>query len=351
MKTIRIGIIGCGKISCVQHVERFMKKDAAGKSEIVAVYDIKTARAKQCLEANQTSAKICKSLEELLAEPIDAVVIATPNDTHCPIALQAIAAGKHVFVEKPMASSVAEAEKMIRAAEAKGVVLLVDQSFRYMALYQAVKKELDKGAIGNIIHAHCIRTGGSTPNLTWSPGANWYVQKKHAGGVIFDHAVHMADVLQWLVGPIKTVQSTSRTHGMQAIIHSMSLFDFANGATGVLEHAWNFPTGITKIEIYGDKGMILFPEVMRAEFYRKGEDKPYKILSGRVDTTINTSKQTETATVVKPVPTAQETFLKAVAAKKSGMWNEGRQAIAVCEAILKATEGKKPVPVKYHKEK
>ena len=351
MKTIRIGIIGCGRISRGQHVKRFMKVDAKSKSEIVAVYDIKPAHAKQCLAENNTTAKICKSLDELLAEPIDAVVIATPNDTHCELALKAIAAGKHVFVEKPMAGSVADAEKMIRAAEAKGVVLLVDQSFRYMALYQAVKKELDKGAIGNIIHAHCIRTGGSTPNITWSPGADWYVQKKHSGGVIFDHAVHMADVLQWLVGPIKTVQSTARTRGMQAVIHSMSLFDFANGATGVLEHAWNFPAGTTKLEFYGDKGMVLFPEVMRAEFYRYGETKPYKVLSGKPDASINTSKQTDAPITIKPVATAQETFLKAVAAKKLGMWDEGRQAVAACEAILKAAEEGKRVRVRYHREK
>lgn len=346
MKTIRIGIVGCGKMSTVQHIGRFMKKDAKSRSEIVAVYDLKPAHAKQSLEANKTTAKICRSLEELLAEPIDAVVIATPNDTHCPLTLKAIAAGKHVFVEKPMAGSVADAEKMIRAAEAKGVVLLVDQSFRYMALYQAVKKELDKGAIGPIIHAHCFRTDLLTPNLAWSPGANWFVQKKHSGGVVFDHAVHMADVLQWLVGPIKRVQSTARTRGQQAIIHSMSLFDFANGATGVLEHAWNFPIAVTKLEIYGEKGMIVFPEMQRAEFYRKGEAKPYKVLSGRpvVD-------GAEGIKAVKPVPTAQETFLKAVAAKKAGMWDEGRQALAACEAILKAAESGKPVAVKYRKEK
>ena len=350
MKTIRIGIIGCGRIS-KQHVPRFKKTDEKSRSEIIALYDIKPAKARQCLMDNDISAKVCRSLDELLAEPVDAVVIGTPNDTHCPLALKAIAAGKHVFVEKPMAGSVADAERMIRAAEAKGVVLMVDQSFRYMALYQAVKKELDKGVIGSIIHIHCIRTGRLTPNVGWSPGANWYVQKKHSGGVVFDHAVHMADVLQWFAGPIKTVQSTARTRGMQAVIHSMSLFDFAGGATGVLEHAWNFPTGVTRLEIYGDKGMILFPEVMRAEFYRPGDARPYKILSGKPDDSINTSAQTEAPVVVKPVPTAQETFLKAVAAKKSGMWNEGRQAIAVCEAILKAAEGKKPVRVRYHREK
>ena len=97
--------------------------------------------------------------------------------------------------------------------------------------------------------------------------------------------------------------------------------------------------------------MILFPEVMRAEFYRSGEAKPYKILSGKPDDSINTSAQSEAPIVVKPVPTAQETFLKAVAAKKSGMWNEGRQALAACTAILEAAEKKRPVRVRYHKEK
>lgn len=336
MKTIRIGILGCGKISTRQHVERFMKKDAKSKSEIVAVFDPKPGQAKKCLEENKTTAKICKSVEELLAEPIDAVVVATPNDTHCELTLKAIAAGKHVFVEKPMAGSIADAEKMIKAAEAAGVVLLVDQSFRYMNDYQAIKKELDKGVIGEIIHARCMRVATQPPNFNWSPGATWYVQKKRSGGVIFDHAVHMADVLQWLVGPIKQVYTTARNQGFQAIVHCMTTIDFVNGATGTLEHGWNFPESRIELAIYGTKGKIAFPNMRTAEFYKTGEDKPYKTI---------------TPDTAKAALNAQETFLKAIAGKKSGMWDIGRMALAPCEAMLQSAATNKPVKVKYHKEK
>ena len=336
MKTIRIGVLGCGKISTCQHIGRFMKKDAKSKSEIVAVYDPKPGRAKKCLEENKTTAKICKSVEELLAEPIDAVVIATPNDTHCPLTLQAIAAGKHVFVEKPMAGNIKDAEKMIKAAEAAGVVLLVDQSFRYMNDYQEIKKQIDKGVIGEITHIRCMRVGTQPPNVCWSPGANWYVQSKHDGGVIFDHAVHMADVMQWLVGPIKQLNTTGRKQGEQAIVHCMTTMDFASGATGVLELGWKFPVGRIEFGIFGTKGMILFPTMRHADFYKTGEDKPFK--------TITTEN-------VKLVPTAQETFLKAIAGKdKSGFWSIGREALAPCEAMLQSASSGKPVKVKYHKE-
>lgn len=337
MKTIRIGVLGCGRISTGQHIGRFMKVDEKSKSEIVAVYDPKPGRAKKCLEENKTTAKICKSVEELLAEPIDAVVIATPNDTHCPLTLKAIAAGKHVFVEKPMAGNIKDAEKMIKAAEAAGVVLMVDQSFRYMNEYQEVKKQIDKGVIGEITHVHCIRVGVQPPNVTWSPGANWYVQSAHDGGVIFDHAVHMADVMQWLAGPIKQLYTTSRKLGYQAIVHCMTAMDFANGATGVLELGWRFPEGRCALEIYGTEGMILFQKSIRcAEFYKKGEKEPFL--------TLDTEK-------AKPCLNAQESFLKAIASKsKGGYWNIGREALAPCEAMLQSAKTGKVVKVKYHKE-
>lgn len=336
MKTIRIGVLGCGKISTCQHIGRFMKVDEKSKSEIVAVYDPKPGRAKKCLEENKTTAKICKSVEELLAEPIDAVVIATPNDTHCPLTLQAIAAGKHVFVEKPMAGSIADAEKMIKAAEEKGVVLLVDQSFRYMKLYNEIKRQLTKGVIGDIVHVRCMRVATQPPSFNWSPGATWYVQKKHDGGVIFDHAVHMADVLQWMVGPIKRVYTTSRNQGFQAIVHCMTTMDFVNGATGTLEHGWNFPVGRIELALYGTKGYILFPTMQKADFYKKGEDKPFLEL-----TPDNTPD----------FLTAQETFLKAInSKKKAGYWSIGREALAPCEAMLKSAATGKYQTVKYHKE-
>ena len=204
MKTIRIGVLGCGKISTCQHIGRFMKKDAKSKSEIVAVYDPKPGRAKKCLEENKTTAKICKSVEELLAEPIDAVVIATPNDTHCPLTLQAIAAGKHVFVEKPMAMNPAECKKMIAAAKKNKVKLSVGFQQRYNDKTTALIRARDEGRFGNIMFVKCqaLRRRG-VPN--WGVFGQKELQ---GGGPMIDIGVHILECAHAFMGSPKPVAAS-----------------------------------------------------------------------------------------------------------------------------------------------
>ncbi len=332
MKKVRFGIIGCGKIAECHHIPNLLELGKA--AEVVALFDIKRAKAVAIAEKHQLSAKVCKTLDELLAEDLDAVIIATPNSTHCPLTLSAIAAGKHVLVEKPMAAHVADADRMIRAAEAKGVVLQVNQSFRYMPLYQEAKKVLDSGVIGDLLHAHCMRISSEVPSVSWSPGATWYVQDKFNGGVIFDHAVHMADVLQWFCGPIKKAQASTRKLGYGAAVHAISLFDFANGATGVLELGWAFPSSGMSLEIYGSKGSLKFPNAWTTFV---------------VETTDGKKPKTVEVEKLKKVPNSHASFLRSIASGDTRAWEGGRMAVAICEAIADAAAAQSAQPVKYRK--
>ncbi len=122
-----MGLAGCGKIAACNHVPEVAHLGKA-KAEIVALYDIKKGNAEAfAAAANLPKATACRSYEALLAADIDAVIIAATNVFHCPQTLAALKTGRHVLVEKPIAGTVAEANRMIAAAGKRGLFLQVNQ--------------------------------------------------------------------------------------------------------------------------------------------------------------------------------------------------------------------------------
>lgn len=333
MAKIRFGLVGCGQIAKCNHVPE-MKKLGKTKGEIVALFDIKKGKAaKFAKEQELGDVKICKSFEELLASEIDAVIIATPNDCHFPQTITALEHGKHVLVEKPMASRVEDADKMINLSKKKGLVLQVNQSLRFVPMYAEIQKRIAAGAIGNPMHIRCIRCSTASPEIAWSPGATWFVQKKHEGSLVTDIAVHMADFLQWSFGPVKKVLAITRNLSHEVPDNVTSIFDFANGATGVLELSWTFPKGEGGLEIYGDKGSI------------KTVDGGFEIIP------VDPKKKTIKVAKFKAIPDSHVVFVKRIAAKCDSAWEVGRSALALCIAINDSNTAGKAVTPKNRKGK
>lgn len=256
MGKLRIGLIGCGKIASCSHAPAL--SEVSKKVFITALFDLSKPHAKKLRDEHAPGALVCGSVEELLESEIDAVVISTPNHTHCDLTLQALRAGKHVLVEKPMASSYSEASRMIAAAERRGLVLQINQTLRFTPNYVAIKDAIEAGKIGDPIHLRCIRAAGSTPNKGWSPGADWFVSKEARGGVIMDIGVHMADIMRWYFGDIARLRSINKSLSdeYEVIDNSTTMFEYVNGATGVLELSWTTPVGGGMLEVYGTKGTI-----------------------------------------------------------------------------------------------
>ena len=322
MKKLRFGLVGCGKIATCNHAPE-MAKLRKGKAEIVALYDIKKGRAEAFAEATGLPAAICcKSYRELLAADIDAVIIATPNVFHAPQTLEALKAGKHVLVEKPMAGTVAEADAMINLAARKGLVLQVNQSLRFIPLYVEIQKRVAAGAIGNPLHVRCLRASANSPDVGWSPGATWFVQKRFEGSLVGDIAVHMADFLQGLFGPVKQIQAITRTRVHEVEDNVVALFDFANGATGVLELSWTFPKGAGALDIYGDKAMLCTNSEGFLITYKDAKKKPLQVKNADL----------------KAIPDSHATFVKRIASGDKLAWQAGREALALCEAIRLANK-------------
>jgi predicted dehydrogenase len=147
---------------------------------------------------------------------------------------------------------------MIAAAKKAGVVLQINQSLRYSGPYQTIVDKVKEGAIGEPFHVRCIRAGNGTPNKGWSPGADWFVQKKHEGGLLVDIGIHMADCMRMIMGPATKVAGLvdTRLPDIDVPDNVNALYRYANGGTGVLELSWTLPGGAGFLEVYGTKGRI-----------------------------------------------------------------------------------------------
>ena len=187
---IGLGIIGCGVIGGV-HAQAARR---AGQ-RIVAAFDADRARADAVV--NMHGGRAATSVDDLLNDrEVQAVVVATPNDTHCDLALKVLAAGRDLLLEKPMAMNVSQARRIVEAAQAGGRVggRVVQMSFvcRMSPTALVAKQYIDSGRLGEIYHARAslFRRRG-IPGL-----GHWFTTKNRCGGgVLIDIGVHLIDLL------------------------------------------------------------------------------------------------------------------------------------------------------------
>ncbi len=235
---------------------------------------------------------------------IDIVDIVTPNNSHAKIAIAALKAGKHVICEKPLASTLEEAEAMTEAASKSNAKTMVAFNYRRTPAIALAKKIIDEGRIGKVINFR------GTYLQDWSADPDgplsWRFQKSIAGsGAVGDIGTHVVDLAHYLVGPIETVQAITSTYvktrpiqqgGVDKLGASeksagaeraevdvddevMSMVRFANGAIGSIEatrNAWGRNNYIT-LEIHGTKGSIHFNYERRDELQVMFADDPADI--------------------------------------------------------------------------
>lgn len=193
MKKLKIGMIGCGGIAMQKHFPAL--KNNADLNEIVAVCDSVEARAAQAAaEFGAPGCKIYTDYRELLANPdVEVVHICTPNVSHCGIAVDAFAAKKHVYCEKPMAHNTEDAQKMVDAWKASGMKFTVGYQNRFRADVQNLHSACEKGELGDIYYgkAHAVRRRGVP---TWGVFPNKALQ---GGGPLIDIGTHALDITLW----------------------------------------------------------------------------------------------------------------------------------------------------------
>ena len=225
MAQVRVGLIGCGGISRA-HVRGYREHRDAG--EVVAVADVDRARAEERARELGCGSVYADYQEVLARSDVDAVDICLPHFLHAPVALAAIAAGKHVLVEKPMATTLADARRMADAARGAGRILMVGHNQRYMPVHQQIKEWIDDGILGRVF---CIRADCNQ----YLKRRDWLTNNREAGGgVVISVAVHKLDLMRWVCGEVRRVaafgsKGLGEIEGEDVAVISL---EFADGALG-----------------------------------------------------------------------------------------------------------------------
>jgi predicted dehydrogenase len=203
---IRIGIIGVGNIGGV-HLKEFSR--LADLCEITAITDMDLPLAKMVAKEHGV-AIAANTNEELIQSPdVDAVIIAVPNQYHADLAVQAIKAGKHVLLEKPMGINSEAARTILKASHASDKVVMIDHQMRFESIPMQLKEQIQRGELGKIYTA---KTGWF--RRKGIPGwGTWFTRMDQSGGgPLIDIGVHMLDLALYLMGNPKPVSVYGATY-------------------------------------------------------------------------------------------------------------------------------------------
>lgn len=260
MDVVRWGIIGCGDVTEVKSGPGFQKVRG---SQLVAVMRRDGDKARDYAQRHSV-AKWTDNADEIIHDPnVDAVYIATPPDSHADYTLRVAAAGKPVYVEKPMARTYAECQAMIAACRQAHVPLFVAYYRRRLPQFVHVKELLDGGAIGTVRAVTINLLQSVRPVDRDASNLPWRLQPQiSGGGYFFDLASHQLDILDYLLGPIAAAEGMAGNQAghYQAEDIVTGTFRFNSGAQGI--GVWSFAVDDherrDRIELIGDKGRIEF---------------------------------------------------------------------------------------------
>ena len=238
-RKVRIGIIGCGAIAERLHVPEYASSPDA---EIVAFCDVIKGKAQALAGHFAPDAQVYSDYTAFLKKAdVEGVSVCLPNHLHGPVTIAALKAGCNVLVEKPMATSVTEARRMLEAADKAGKLLAVNQSQRLFPAHVKAKEVMDSGIMGKVLHVAAM-FGHAGPEY-WSPTGKWFFNKKEARfGAMADLGVHKADLVRYLTG--KEVGSISafyeRLEKKRATVEDnfVSALKFTDGTVGTLSASW-----------------------------------------------------------------------------------------------------------------
>jgi predicted dehydrogenase len=260
----KIGIIGCGKIAQVRHIPEYAANPDA---ELAGYFDLNLERAEQL--AQQYGGKAFASYQDLLADPsIDAVSVCTANSSHAEISIAALRAGKHVLCEKPMATTQADCDAMVQAAEESGRYLMIGQNQRLAKAHVKAKELIDSGLIGEIISFRTTFGHGGPETWSVDPGkSTWFFDKNRAAmGAMADLGIHKTDLIHYLTGD-HVVETTARLVTMDKrgadgeLIgvddNAICIYRLSKGALGTMTASWTFYGAEDNSTIlYGTRGIM-----------------------------------------------------------------------------------------------
>ena len=260
---LKAGLIGCGRIGTKKHLEAVIKN--SDLLELTAVCDVVKEKAENAANIIEKSGlkkpKVFTDHRILLEEPLDFVAIATESGKHHDVTLDALNAGKHVLVEKPMALSTKDADEMCSVAEEKNLKLCVCFQNRFNPPIQELRKKVELGAFGKIFHAHVAVRWNR--NKSYYDQASWRGKWSMDGGVLSNQSTHAIDLLQWMLGGnVREIYGhiANLNHPyIEAEDLGIGVVKFENGSVGIIEGTSNvYPKNLEEtLAIFGEKGTVV----------------------------------------------------------------------------------------------
>lgn len=248
---VRVGIVGLGRWA------RVLTRAAGLSDRIEIVAGFSRSEARRAAFAAETGMPVAGALDEILArDDVEGMILTVPNEQHLPVARAVAAAGKHVYTEKPIASTLADGLAIAALQEQFGITVTVGHSARLLGGVQEIRRRIDAGELGRVgfIEANFSneRALELTPD-TW----RWY-RDRAPGGPLSQLAIHMFDVVNYLGAGIveaSSIASKLSPVGAEVDDQSMTLLRFADGAVAYVGSCWTSP-GIFSVRVFGSKGLI-----------------------------------------------------------------------------------------------
>ncbi len=240
---IKVGVIGCGKQAEETHIPNLT---SIPEAQLVALSDIDEHRLLK-LGTLYNINKLYSNYHDLLNEKLDAVLICAPTPLHASMAKEAAKQGKHIFVEKPIATSSTEAEQVLQSADANKVKVMVGFQMRFLPNHMKVKEMIKEGHIGKLL---IVEMHSET------------LQIKPEDGILVDYGTHFFDLLRWYMEGDPIVRVAASVNETEVTQSANLTIEFASRTTGIIGLYWIPAYGSwERVERYsrfiGDRGKIL----------------------------------------------------------------------------------------------
>lgn len=252
MSRVRLASVGTGRWARVL-------ANAVGRGDVIELVSCfsRDEAKRHAFQEEFGIGRSATSYEELLADPeVEGILLATPNDSHRPLIVQAFEAGKALYTEKPIAGSLVDAKAIGDAAEATGQVFAVGHSARRLAGNRVMRQWIDDGRLGDVSLAEANFSNERGLELTPD---SWRAKTKSPGGPMVQLGIHHADNLNYLLGPVKQVSSYSRRLYTKADIPDavMAILEFESGALGYIGTGWASPS-VYSINLQGTNANLRY---------------------------------------------------------------------------------------------
>ena len=250
--SLKVGILGAGHMGRVHG--QILAQDE--RLKLIGVADKDEEKAKEL--ANLLETKSFSSLGDLVGKNPEAVYITTSNTTHAELTLKLLKEKIHIFCEKPMATSLSKARKILEMVKKENIIYQAGHNRRFAPVYKSVKKIVEKGEIIPYLAQIKMNRG----ELEKPP---WVSDPQITGGFLYESTLHLLDMIRWLLGEVETVECLARSNVYSESDDFAVLLTFNSGKIATLAssaHAsWIFP--FERIEIFGKHSTIITEEMER----------------------------------------------------------------------------------------